>query len=249
MGVHHPHPAQPLDLAQLDEQVRQVVTQAQVLAVVGGVFGHQGDLASAQLCERRGLFDQHLHGLAGQLASNLGDRAEGADVIAALAQAQVRGVRRGEQGSAQVCVPTFLAPTHQATVGQQVVRAGHGALVPQHGVDDGRHARVIREPQERVDLGDLFRQLLLVQLHQAAGDHHAPHVALLLHGDILKHRVDALFPSRVDEATGVDDDHVRIFGLGDQANASPVEVTHHDLAVHQVLGAAQGDQAHGAGRF
>src|ERR1035438_9432303 len=44
---------------------------------------------------------------------------------------------------------------------------------------------------------------------------------------------------RVDEGAGVHDHHVRVLGIRNDLHAGLVEVTDHDLAVHEVLGAAK----------
>ena len=54
---------------------------------------------------------------------------------------------------------------------------------------------------------------------------------------------DRLLLGRVDERAGVDDDDVRLLGVGNDLHAGLVEVAHHYLAVHEVLGAAKRDEA------
>ena len=50
--------------------------------------------------------------------------------------------------------------------------------------------------------------------------------------------VDGFLLGCVDEAAGVDDEDVGLFGPGGQACAAAIEKAHHDLGVDQVLGAA-----------
>jgi len=64
----------------------------------------------------------------------------------------------------------------------------------------------------------------------------------------LENGVDGLLLGGVDEGTGVDDEDFGFFRMGGEAGAGAIEQTHHHLGVHEVFGAAQGDEAHGGGR-
>ena len=57
-------------------------------------------------------------------------------------------------------------------------------------------------------------------------------------------RVDRFLLGAFDERAGIDDDDVGIFGARGQFGSGPRQQAHHDFAVHQVLGAAQADEAH-----
>jgi hypothetical protein len=66
--------------------------------------------------------------------------------------------------------------------------------------------------------------------------------------DHLEDGVDGLLLGGVDEAAGVDDDDLGVFGAGGQLGSVVVEQAHHDLRVDEVFGAAERDEAYlGAG--
>jgi hypothetical protein len=259
--VHHAHPAQAgaLEAAQLDEQLGQPVAGAQVLAVVGAVLGDERQLACAERRERAGLLDEHGQRLALELAADLGDRAEGADVVAALAQAQVGRVRRGEQRAAEVAVGLLDQATgargrgrrgarNARGVGPHLARRAHRArCAAEHRVHDRGHAAVVAERQPGVDLGQLLRQPGAVQLDETARDDHAAHAARALERDLLADRGQALLPRLVDEAAGVHDHDVAVGRVGDERHAGAPEVPDHDLAVDERLAAAERDEADVAG--
>ena len=96
-----------------------------------------------------------------------------------------------------------------------------------------------------VDFGDVFADLVAVALDEAAGDDEllgAASVGLLvLHH--LEDGVDGLLLGGVDEAAGVDDEDLGVFGVGGELAAGGVEEAHHDLGVDEVFGAAEGDEA------
>ena len=101
------------------------------------------------------------------------------------------------------------------------------------GADDG------------VDFGDVGDDFVAVALDEAAGDDELAGAAA--GGDlVLRHfedGVDGLLLGGVDEAAGVDDDDVGVFGVGGERGAAVVEQAHHDLGVDEVFGAAEGDEA------
>jgi hypothetical protein len=66
--------------------------------------------------------------------------------------------------------------------------------------------------------------------------------------DHLEDGVDGLLLGGVDEAAGVDDDDLGVFGARGELGSVVVEEAHHDLGVDEVFGAAEGDEAYfGAG--
>jgi hypothetical protein len=92
---------------------------------------------------------------------------------------------------------------------------------------------------------NVLADLIAIPLHQAAGDDEAlgaaAALALVLHH--LKDGIDRLLLGRVDEAAGVDDEDVRVFGPRCQLAAGAVEQAHHHLGVNEVFGAAERDKA------
>ena len=97
-----------------------------------------------------------------------------------------------------------------------------------------------------VDFGDVLSDLVAVALDEAAGDDEALGFAavLLLMLDHLEDGVDGLLLGGVDEAAGVDDDDLGVFGAGGEFGSVVMEEAHHDLGVDEVFGAAEGDEAH-----
>jgi hypothetical protein len=67
--------------------------------------------------------------------------------------------------------------------------------------------------------------------------------------DHLEDGVDGLLLGGVDEAAGVDDDDLGVFGSGCELGSVVVEQAHHDLGVDEVFGAAEGDEAYLGTRF
>jgi hypothetical protein len=62
---------------------------------------------------------------------------------------------------------------------------------------------------------------------------------------VLRHfqnRVHRFLLRRVNEAAGIDDDDVRLVGLGREFMPARGELTHHDFAIDQIFGAAEADK-------
>ncbi len=97
-----------------------------------------------------------------------------------------------------------------------------------------------------VDFGDVLLNFVAVALDEAAGYDDALGFAavLLLVLDHLEDGVDGLLLGGVDEAAGVDDDDLGVFGAGGELGSVVVEQAHHDLGVDEVFGAAEGDETY-----
>src|SRR5439155_8525411 len=65
-------------------------SHAQVLPIARGVLGDQDELGNALCLDRLRLRDERRHGAAALPAAHLRDRAEGAGIVAALPDLQVR---------------------------------------------------------------------------------------------------------------------------------------------------------------
>jgi hypothetical protein len=97
-----------------------------------------------------------------------------------------------------------------------------------------------------VYFGDVLSNFVAVALDEATGYDYALGFAavLLLVLDHLEDGVDGLLLGGVDEAAGVDDDDLGVFGAGGEFGSVVVEEAHHDLGVDEVFGAAEGDEAY-----
>ena len=59
----------------------------------------------------------------------------------------------------------------------------------------------------------------------------------------LEDRIDGLLLGLVDKPAGVDNQHIRLFGVSSQCHAIPREQAKHDFTVHEVFGAPETDQS------
>ena len=113
-------------------------------------------------------------------------------------------------------------------------------------LDDRRDLGDLVEPDERIDfVVQRGREILRETLRHAAGDDELLFLAALLHAAVLVHLedvADRFLLGRIDERAGVDDDDVRLFGLGDDGHAGLVQVADHDLAIDEILGATEGNE-------
>ena len=105
---------------------------------------------------------------------------------------------------------------------------------------------------DSVDFGDVLLDFVAVAFDEAAGDDDALGFAVIWAADFvldhLEDGVDGLLLGGVDEAAGVDDDNLGVFGARGELGSVVVEQAHHDLGVDEVFGAAERDEAYfGAG--
>jgi hypothetical protein len=245
LEVVEPHPAQAVDGGQVAQQVDQGLAAAQVLAVAGGVLGHQADLGDA------------LAGQPGDLVEDLGrppgaeppperrDGAERAVPVAALGQL--------DQGHR----PAGGRPGRERRPGRG--REHHRQRSPprrdQRGLGRGRRPSeqlgkptVVGKGHDGVGLGQLGPQLLGVPLGQAPGDQHRPGPPVLLQGGRVQHRLDRLPLGRLHERAGVDDHRVGLLGVGHHPVAAGRQQPGRVLGVDLVAPAPEGDDGDGRGR-
>ena len=95
-----------------------------------------------------------------------------------------------------------------------------------------------------VDLRNLCCELFPVLLHHAARHDDAVDLSRFLPRHLAEDRLDGLLLRRVDEAARVHDDDARLLRIR-QRQPFALQMPQHHLRVDEVLGASQGDDAHG----
>ena len=95
------------------------------------------------------------------------------------------------------------------------------------------------QPDERIHLGELARQLLTVALRETAADYQL--LARLPPG--FKDRVYRFLLCRLDETAGVYHQHVGLIGISRDLEALRRSIAEHDLGIHQILRAAETNHA------
>ena len=105
----------------------------------------------------------------------------------------------------------------------------------------------VARTEEMVDLRKLAGQLSRVPLREAAGDHELLAGAGFLVAAHLEDRLDRFLLRGPDEATSVDDDHLRGRRVIHDFEARLPAHPEHDLGVHAVLRAAERDEMNGPG--
>jgi hypothetical protein len=106
------------------------------------------------------------------------------------------------------------------------------------------------DAHECVDFGQEFRQFVAKALRHAAGNDQrlAPILGLAQFGG-LKDGIHAFLLRGVDERAGVDDERVGLSRVVCHLHAPFEQRAEHDLGVHQIFGATQGNQAYSHGAF
>src|SRR5208283_185076 len=95
----------------------------------------------------------------------------------------------------------------------------------------------------RVHFRNILLNLVSKAFYQAAGYNQALGLAGGLVTRHFKDGIDRFLLGAGDKGTGVDDDHVGIFGRWSQLSPGLRQNAHHDLAIDEVLGAAQAYKA------
>ena len=101
---------------------------------------------------------------------------------------------------------------------------------------------------EHIHLGHQLGQLVTITLRHAPGhDESLTPTRGFAQGAVLQNGIHRLLLCGVDEGTGVDDHRVGLGRIVDDLDAFSEERSEHDLGVHQVFGASEGNESHTAG--
>ena len=200
VGVQHADPAGVLEPGQPVEEDGQAVSQAEVLSECRRVLTDQRQLPSTLSEQVRGLVDHGLEAAAAKAAPQLRNDAEGARVVAAFVDLEVREVLwRCQPPGCQVVVE--VAARRCARQRFRIALA-----VADNGLD-------LVRAQNGVDLRNLVLKFSAVPLHQAPGHDEAPCPALCLVPRHLEDSVDRLLLRGLDEAAGVDHQRLSLVRL------------------------------------
>ena len=154
-------------------------------------------------------------------------------MIAAFGDFDVSGVaRRGEQARRGVVIEEY-----------RQARRARGRSARRLAVDGLNDVFDLAGADDRVHFGNLLANLVAKALDQAAGDDQALRAAEFLVFGHLQDGVDGFLLRRLDEAAGIDDEHVGFVGARRQFVAVARQNAHHDLAIDEVLGTAQAEES------
>src|SRR5262245_49615937 len=110
------------------------------------------------------------------------------------------------------------------------------------GTDGADDVGDLAGAEDRVNLGDLFLQLVAIALGEAAGDDEAAAGAVLLVLRHLENRVDRLLLRAVDEGAGVDDQDLRARRVVGQLVPRLLREPEHDFGIDQILRTTERNQ-------
>ncbi len=221
--------AQPGDAGDTREPLQEPgepVPDPPVAAEPGRVVGDEVDLPDAESRERPDLAQDRGRAPRDVRAFDQGDGAETAAVGTPLRDLDVGpGAGRRDQPGRSVRI-----------------EEGPARLPKSEALDDRDDPVEAPDPGPGVDPGEFPLQPGPVPFHvTAGGDDPLPRVLAFQPEDLGQGRF-GLLAGRSDETAGVDDDRVGLLGPAGEGIAGRFERAEHDLAVDEVLGAAEADE-------
>jgi len=235
IGVHHANPGHVWHgNNELVEQRRQPVFLAQVVAVVGRILGDQDQLLHAAVAQAARLVEDAIRRAADRRALDGRDRAEGARAAAA-----IRDLEIGAGALHRDPAHAALVGAHRhGLVGQVVDRLRVFARAqPPHQVDDVHPAA---RADHAVQPGHLARQIAPVALREASRGDQV--LVRRFVGGQLAQRVEAFLAGGLDEAAGVDDQHLGAAGVVGAAQTRAFQQGGHRVGIDGVFRAAEAEQ-------
>ena len=208
---------------ELLEQLGQGGAVAAVAPVVGKVLRHEVHFARALHLEQLRLAYHVLGAERAMLAAHERDGAEGAAVVAALADLEVAHVR------------AFAHRQPVAGMQQKLAADQTARLQPRNQLVG------LRGAQKEIDLGERLEEFSLVALDHAADGDEALQRAVRLEASGVDDGIERFLLGRIDEAAGVDDDELCVAEVIDGNGAEGGELREVALAVDGVLVATEGD--------
>ena len=176
--------------------------------------------------------DDGFKAAAAEFSAQLRNHAESAGVVAAFVDFDVGGVAgRGENARRRVVIKVGGKVGGVRIVGAELAFARCEDFLDFAGADHG------------VNFRDLLADVVAIAFDHAAGDDQflrAPEFFVFGH---FQDRVHGLFLRGLDEAAGVDDEHVGLARARREFVAGARKNAHHHLAIHEVLGASQADES------
>jgi hypothetical protein len=185
--------------------------------------------------EHLGFPHDRVGGAAAVVATERRNNAEGALVIAAFGNLQIRIVSRSREKSWRIRV---------VDIGRQLLRSNRDAIRSQQRdrsrADDAEDVLDFASADDGIDLRNFCAQFVAIAFTHAAGDDQFPAAPVLLVLRHLENGVDRLLPGFIDERAGVDDEHVGVGRVPGELMTGLLREPEHDLGVDEVLRAAEG---------
>ena len=220
-------PDNALDFRELSAELGKAPVPVQVRAVTGDILGNHNKLLHTVLRQILRLLQDVLHLSGAVSAPDIGDGTEGAEVVAALRNAQVGpGGPGGDH-------------TGDLIHGGAVVGKGAKGSLFQHGLRRRDNIGVAANAEHRVNLRQLPLDGILIPLRKAAGHNDGAERAAFFQLSRLQDGVNGLGLGRVDKTAGVDNGNVRPVRVRNQSKPGLRHQIEHLLAVYQVFGTAE----------
>ncbi len=231
IAVERADPLHAVHGAERAQELCELRLAVEIAPVLRRVLRDEDDLADALRGEMRDLIADILDGAAAVGAADVGDRAEGAAVVAALGDLHVGriGGRRRNARRVLVVEQLVLAREHDAVPLERLLDGLHDA-VPRTCADDG------------VRLRHVVEELLSVALAEAARDDEAAAAAGLLVVRHVEDRRDRLLLRGLNERARIDDEDIRLRRVRRELDAVLPQDAEHHFRIDEILGTTKTDK-------
>ena len=183
VGVHHPHPLNPIRVRQLAQQMRQRVRFVQVLAITRRILRDQDQFLHALFGKLVCFGDDRSKPATAKMTAHLRNKTEGTGTVAPFGNLDI-GVlaRRGEHARRRLVVEIGRALISERNHRQRTrVRLG---------IANAEDVRDLTGADESIDFGHFGFQLVPIAFDQTSGNHQTLRLALGLQSCRFQNRID-----------------------------------------------------------
>src|SRR6185369_12350732 len=236
-GIHNTDPFDVFDVAQGPDQCRQRIDLTEIFSVTRRILCDQDKLFYTLFRKIASLFNDRPEPPRTKRTAHRGDRTERTRPVAAFGDLDERGMRfRGPQPRRVfvVKISCGFVPDRRY---REFFRVKFIVRRFENIVD-------LRGADESVDIGEFLHQIVAITLDQTAGNDDARRFAVAFQAGGLEYRVNRFLFCGFDEPAGVDHNRIRFVGIACDLIASFGKLSHHHLAVNEILGTPKTDKSY-----
>ena len=212
-------------------QFDEFILTVKITSVSGGILRNQNKFSCTDILHILCFCDQFFHRTGMQSAADAGDCTIGTAVVTAFRDLEVRKI--------------FGCGDNTVTCGLHLGDILKGGILTLafNRFDRLNNFMKRTDTDQRIDLGQFFKDLLTVSLCQTSRDNNALEICILFQPCFVENVIDGFLLCAFDECTGIDNDNIGFRIVRRDFIACFDDICQHDLGIYLILRAAEGNKS------